>query len=167
MENHISLRYFEALVVFHRAVFLKKDAFSKYSLLLEGIPHVGHFLALNNNRLANVSLLNCFLRGLSCHTEATTSTDTLSPTTTKTPLTDTDANLSLLSLSLFPLGLDYITEKFYQALQLEVVPVVLGGGPYKDVAPPDSFVDALAFPSPKLLASYLKKLAADRTGYNR
>ncbi|XP_045108090.1 alpha-(1,3)-fucosyltransferase C-like isoform X2 [Portunus trituberculatus] len=62
--------------------------------------------------------------------------------------------------------LDYITEKFYQALTLEVVPVVLGGGPYEDIAPPHSYVDALAFPSPKHLAKYLKKLANDRDAYN-
>ncbi|KAK8371724.1 hypothetical protein O3P69_018974 [Scylla paramamosain] len=63
--------------------------------------------------------------------------------------------------------LDYITEKFYQALTLEVVPVVLGGGPYEDIAPPHSYVDALAFPSPKHLAKYLKEVANDRDAYNR
>ncbi|XP_063845303.1 alpha-(1,3)-fucosyltransferase C-like [Scylla paramamosain] len=62
--------------------------------------------------------------------------------------------------------LDYITEKFYQALTLEVVPVVLGGGPYEDIAPPHSYVDALAFPSPKHLAKYLKRVANDRDAYN-
>ncbi|KAK8371714.1 hypothetical protein O3P69_018964 [Scylla paramamosain] len=75
--------------------------------------------------------------------------------------------LLLPSASLLHTGLDYITEKFYQALTLEVVPVVLGGGPYEDIAPPHSYVDALAFPSPKHLAKYLKEVANDRDAYNR
>ncbi|XP_050730161.1 alpha-(1,3)-fucosyltransferase C-like isoform X1 [Eriocheir sinensis] len=62
---------------------------------------------------------------------------------------------------------DYITEKFYQALTLDVIPVVLGGGDYLNEAPPHSYIDALAFPSPKKLAEYLKRVAENREAYNR
>lgn len=64
-------------------------------------------------------------------------------------------------------GQDYVTEKFYLALQLDVVPVVFGGGSYAAIAPPNSFINALDFPSPKELAKYLKMVAANSTVYNK
>ncbi|XP_054722487.1 alpha-(1,3)-fucosyltransferase C-like [Uloborus diversus] len=56
---------------------------------------------------------------------------------------------------------DYVTEKFYRTLQYDIVPVVFGGADYRRVAPPGSFVDALAFKSPKHLAFFLRGLAKD------
>ncbi len=58
------------------------------------------------------------------------------------------------------LCLDYITEKFYLALQSDMVPVVYGGGiddqmDYLAVAPENSFIDARKFKSPHDLANYL------------
>ena len=53
---------------------------------------------------------------------------------------------------------DYVTEKFYRALEAGVVPIVFGGADYSAYAPPHSFIDALDFASPKDLAEYLRLL---------
>ncbi|XP_067130741.1 alpha-(1,3)-fucosyltransferase C-like [Centruroides vittatus] len=60
---------------------------------------------------------------------------------------------------------DYVTEKFFQILQYDMVPVVYGGADYKKIAPPNSYIDALQF-SPKELADYLYKVANNYTLYN-
>ena len=52
---------------------------------------------------------------------------------------------------------DYVTEKFWDALNSTMVPVVLGGTNYSSIAPPNSFIDASKY-SPKELATILKKL---------
>ncbi|KAK2160594.1 hypothetical protein NP493_1637g00002 [Ridgeia piscesae] len=51
---------------------------------------------------------------------------------------------------------EYITEKLYRILTLNVVPVVLGYSSYTDILPPHSFIDIRDFVSPKALAMYLK-----------
>ncbi|KAH9364463.1 hypothetical protein HPB48_019913 [Haemaphysalis longicornis] len=56
---------------------------------------------------------------------------------------------------------EYVTEKFFNVLEHDIVPVVLGGANYTAIAPPDSFIDALSFRSPKHLAEYLKRVAGD------
>ncbi|ELU14773.1 hypothetical protein CAPTEDRAFT_132452 [Capitella teleta] len=64
---------------------------------------------------------------------------------------------------------DYITEKlFWNALQNEVVPIVMGAHPadYAAIAPPHSFIHVDDFKSPKDLANYLMKLDADDQLYN-
>ncbi|KAH7935523.1 alpha-(1,3)-fucosyltransferase C [Rhipicephalus sanguineus] len=61
---------------------------------------------------------------------------------------------------------EYVTEKFYDALRHGMVPVVLGS--YASaLAPPDSYVDAFRFPTPRHLVSYLKAVAANTTLYER
>jgi alpha-1,3-fucosyltransferase len=50
---------------------------------------------------------------------------------------------------------DYITEKFYRALEMGVVPVVYGGADYSAYAPPHSYINAADFVSPQALADYL------------
>nr|XP_054931161.1 alpha-(1,3)-fucosyltransferase 7-like isoform X2 [Dermacentor andersoni] len=61
---------------------------------------------------------------------------------------------------------EYATEKFYDALRFNLVPVVIGN--YAGVpVPPNSYVDALQFPSPAHLASHLKAVAANTTLYER
>ncbi len=50
---------------------------------------------------------------------------------------------------------DYITEKFYRALQMGAVPVVYGGGDYSAYAPPHSYINAADFESPQSLAEHL------------
>ena len=62
---------------------------------------------------------------------------------------------------------EYVTEKVYRILNLNVVPVVLGYSNYSDILPPYSFVDVRNFSSPKALATYLKMLDINDTEYNK
>ncbi|XP_064458860.1 glycoprotein 3-alpha-L-fucosyltransferase A-like [Ornithodoros turicata] len=50
---------------------------------------------------------------------------------------------------------DYVTEKFYNVLAYDVVPVVMGYANYSAFSPPGSFIDALSFDSPQDLGKYL------------
>ena len=50
---------------------------------------------------------------------------------------------------------DYVTEKFYRALEMGVVPIVYGGADYSAYAPPHSYINAADFESPQALADYL------------
>ncbi|XP_075526944.1 alpha-(1,3)-fucosyltransferase C-like [Dermacentor variabilis] len=59
---------------------------------------------------------------------------------------------------------DYVTEKLYNALQHDMVPVVMGSYA-ASLAPPGSCVDALRFASPERLAVYLKAVAANAAQY--
>ena len=56
---------------------------------------------------------------------------------------------------------DYITEKVWNILKLDIVPVVLGGADYASLLPPHSYIDVANFTSPKALAAYLKQVAND------
>ncbi|CAL4128334.1 unnamed protein product, partial [Meganyctiphanes norvegica] len=62
---------------------------------------------------------------------------------------------------------DWVTEKFFRTLGQDVVPVVMGGADYKQLAPPNSYIDALEFSSPKTLADFLKKVSSSPVLYNR
>ena len=53
---------------------------------------------------------------------------------------------------------DYVTEKFWRILHLNVVPIVLGNASYSDILPPHSYIDVRDFPSPRHLADYIKLL---------
>jgi len=59
----------------------------------------------------------------------------------------------------------YVTEKFYKAFTLDIVPVVMGGADYKNKAPPKSYIDVLDFESPKQLAEFLLALNDDDEEY--
>ena len=61
--------------------------------------------------------------------------------------------------------LDYVTEKFFNIISRNIVPVVYGGADYGQIAPPHSYIDARKF-EPKQLAEYLKMLDANDTLYN-
>ena len=61
---------------------------------------------------------------------------------------------------------DYVTEKLFQALSTEIVPIVYGGTNYSRDAPPHSVINVEHYSSPKELARYLKRLAANETEYN-
>ncbi|XP_013775480.1 alpha-(1,3)-fucosyltransferase C-like [Limulus polyphemus] len=50
---------------------------------------------------------------------------------------------------------DYVTEKFFNVLDYNVVPIVLGGANYSDIAPPNSYIDARKFQSVEELAKFL------------
>ena len=53
---------------------------------------------------------------------------------------------------------DYVTEKAYNALKLDTIPVMFGGGDYEEILPPRSYIDALHFPDPADLAEPLLTL---------
>ena len=53
---------------------------------------------------------------------------------------------------------DYVTEKLFRILTLNVVPIVLGGADYSRLLPPNSYIDVRQFPSAKDLAKYLRFL---------
>ena len=63
----------------------------------------------------------------------------------------------------------YITEKIFKILQddIRVVPIVRGAGPYENVLPAGSYINAADFASPKDLADYLHKLDQDDNLYNQ
>ena len=61
---------------------------------------------------------------------------------------------------------DYVTEKLWRILQINVVPIVLGRSNYSDILPPHSYIDVRDFASPRHLADYLNLLAANDTLYN-
>lgn len=64
---------------------------------------------------------------------------------------------------------DYITEKLYNALRHNVVPIVMGASPseYRQVAPFRSYIHVEDFNSPRDLADYLKLLDRNSTMYNQ
>lgn len=62
---------------------------------------------------------------------------------------------------------DYVTEKFFRTLQLDLIPVVMGAANYSTDYPPNSFIDALKFSSPQQLAEYLYQVANNETLYRQ
>jgi alpha-1,3-fucosyltransferase len=62
---------------------------------------------------------------------------------------------------------DYVTEKFYRALQVGAVPIVYGGADYSAYATANSFINAADFQSPKALAEYLVLLDGNPNLYAR
>ena len=59
---------------------------------------------------------------------------------------------------------DYITEKAFNALRLDTVPILLSGAPLSTLLPPGSVIDALSR-SPEQLADHLYSLLADKEAY--
>ena len=62
---------------------------------------------------------------------------------------------------------DYITEKLYYLLinSINVIPVVYGGANYKILLPPNSFLSAADYKSPKELSGYMTYLSQNATAY--
>ncbi|XP_046451560.1 alpha-(1,3)-fucosyltransferase C-like [Daphnia pulex] len=60
---------------------------------------------------------------------------------------------------------DYVTEKFYNALLFNVVPVVYGGANYHALAPKNSYIDVRDFSSVHHFVKYLKFLARNDSAY--
>ena len=58
---------------------------------------------------------------------------------------------------------DYISEKSFKILQdhIYTVPIVRGSGPYRDILPPGSYIDADDYETPEKLAEYLTLLDND------
>lgn len=64
---------------------------------------------------------------------------------------------------------DYITEKFFLAMNAGALPIVYGGAnklDYQKVSPPRSYINTEDFPSTKHLASHLEDLANNHEAYN-
>lgn len=64
---------------------------------------------------------------------------------------------------------DYITEKFFFAMQHKVIPIAFGGGLGTNdyyFAPKKSYINAFDFKGPKELAEFLLKLQNDPAEYN-
>lgn len=61
---------------------------------------------------------------------------------------------------------DYVTEKLWKAVDRNVIPIVLGGANYRDILPPDSYIDVKDFSTPFHLAQYLLKVDGNDTLYN-
>jgi len=61
----------------------------------------------------------------------------------------------------------YVTEKFYKGLDLDLIPIVMGGSDYTNRAPPNSYINVLDFETPKDLADYLIRLANNETEYQQ
>jgi len=60
---------------------------------------------------------------------------------------------------------DYITEKMFNLLDRNLVPIVYGAADYANLIPPHSYIDALKY-SPSQLAKYLDILDKNDTLYN-
>ncbi|KAA0189923.1 hypothetical protein HAZT_HAZT001146 [Hyalella azteca] len=64
------------------------------------------------------------------------------------------------------LCVDYITEKFFEAIKYNVVPVVYGLGYERTQIPKGAYIDVMDFASVQDLASYLLYLDSNDTAYN-
>ena len=65
------------------------------------------------------------------------------------------------------ISVDYVTEKFFDPLEAGSVPVYLGAPNVEEFAPGDNcFINVRDFSSPRELAAYLSKVAADETLYS-
>ena len=62
---------------------------------------------------------------------------------------------------------DYVTEKFWSILPLDVVPIVRGAVDYTKFIPSDSYIDVRDFQGPKELAQYLQYLNQHDDLYNQ
>ncbi|XP_063601704.1 alpha-(1,3)-fucosyltransferase C-like [Penaeus indicus] len=61
---------------------------------------------------------------------------------------------------------DYVTEKLYNPLMYNLVPVVWGGSNYAKLLPPNSYIDARKY-HPQELAQLLQQLKADPVAYGK
>ena len=61
---------------------------------------------------------------------------------------------------------DYVTEKIlFPMVYAHVVPIVYGAANYKQILPPNSFLNIMDFKSPKVLAEFLIELTQDESRY--
>lgn len=61
---------------------------------------------------------------------------------------------------------DYITEKLFQTMRYNIIPIVLGGGNYSYYIPKSGFINAIDFESGQEIANYLLYLDGNQTAYN-
>ena len=86
----------------------------------------------------------------------------------KCPRSNTTACLQLMGAKYkFYLSLEnavcngYVTEKFFNILPYNTIPVILNGADMSSIAPKHSFINVQDFSSTSKLAEYLKKVASD------
>lgn len=60
---------------------------------------------------------------------------------------------------------EYITEKFFNTLNYNTLPVVLGGGDYSKYMPKSSFINMLDFSNLEELGMYMNYLSSNKTAY--
>ncbi|XP_017009342.2 alpha-(1,3)-fucosyltransferase C [Drosophila takahashii] len=60
---------------------------------------------------------------------------------------------------------DYVTEKLFDALHRNIIPVVFGGADYSRILPPHSYIDANRFETVAGLAQYLNFVGGDPAEY--
>ncbi|KAF0986856.1 hypothetical protein HZS_6681, partial [Henneguya salminicola] len=65
------------------------------------------------------------------------------------------------------LCLDYITEKYWQVLNLGAIPIVMGYGKKLTGLIPDSYINVFDFESPKALSEYLNFVSNNETEFKR
>ena len=61
---------------------------------------------------------------------------------------------------------DYVTEKLWNAINMNIVPVVLGAYNYSELLPPKSYIDVKDYKSPQELANHLKLLDKNDSLYS-
>lgn len=62
---------------------------------------------------------------------------------------------------------DYVTEKMFEALKHDIVPIVLGGADYERTFPPNSFINMMDFKNMSILADHLIALDKDAALYEK
>jgi len=62
---------------------------------------------------------------------------------------------------------EYVTEKFFNALNRSLIPVVYGYGPYEKIAPAGSYINARSFHSIQHLGEYLNYLDQNSNEYEK
>lgn len=60
---------------------------------------------------------------------------------------------------------DYVTEKLFNLMKYDVIPIVRGSANYEKFLPPNSYIDTANFSSPKQLANYLNYVQSNDTIY--
>ena len=61
---------------------------------------------------------------------------------------------------------DYATEKVFNIMDYNIIPIVLGGADYSQLLPPKSYINVLDFETSAQLGQYLISLAKDPDEYN-
>ncbi|CAG2173027.1 unnamed protein product [Oppiella nova] len=65
-----------------------------------------------------------------------------------------------------PLCKDYVSEKLFNAMKYDIIPIVFGSANYTAILPPNSYINALQFPTMTTLADHLIEVAIDKDRYD-
>ena len=60
---------------------------------------------------------------------------------------------------------DYVTEKFFNILKYDVIPVTFNGADMASIAPPHSYINTMDFDTPGALAKHMEHIASDDALY--